>query len=287
MKLDEVPFTLPARREMYGRLSPWRQHRRAVEDVLVGLGYFEVYTPSLVAEDPDPNAYRIPQPQSQDMALLRTTLLRASSRSPATTWTSETTASPSSRSHTSTARATRSCPTACTSQPRASPRSCEGRSRTDPRRRPGRRAFALSTRCCIPARRRRRPAGSSAGSGRGSWRATGARSSSTSAPSSREAGRTRTSSPIHRSSRTLPLRCPTKVLATDLVAAARAAVPELRSMEPFDVYRGEQVGEVASRPFPRRVPLARAHSHGRREAAGLREKIVAALRERFGAELRA
>ena len=60
MKLDEVPFTLPARREMYGRLSPLQQHRRAVEDVLVGLGYFEVYTPSLVAARPEPERLQNP-----------------------------------------------------------------------------------------------------------------------------------------------------------------------------------------------------------------------------------
>ena len=67
MKLDEVPFTLPARREMYGLQALLQQHRRAVEDVLVGLGYFEVYTPSLVAQDLSPSAYQIPQPQSQDL----------------------------------------------------------------------------------------------------------------------------------------------------------------------------------------------------------------------------
>ena len=75
MKLDEVPFTLPARREMFGRLSPEQQLRRLVEDALVGTGFSEAYTPSLVAEDLRPDALRIPQPQSQDMAVLRTTLL--------------------------------------------------------------------------------------------------------------------------------------------------------------------------------------------------------------------
>ena len=75
MKLEEVPFTVPARREMFGRLSLEQRRRRVVEDVLVGLGFYEVYTPSLVAQDPNPKAYRIPQPQSLDQAVLRTTLL--------------------------------------------------------------------------------------------------------------------------------------------------------------------------------------------------------------------
>ncbi len=75
MKLDEVPFTLPARREMFGRLSPEQQLRRLVEDALVGAGFSEAYTPSLLAQDPRPDALRIPQPQSQEMAVLRTTLL--------------------------------------------------------------------------------------------------------------------------------------------------------------------------------------------------------------------
>ena len=75
MKLHEVPFTLPTRREMFGRLSPEQQLRRLVEDALVGAGFSEAYTPSLVARDPRSDALRIPQPQSQDMAVLRSMLL--------------------------------------------------------------------------------------------------------------------------------------------------------------------------------------------------------------------
>jgi phenylalanyl-tRNA synthetase beta chain len=77
------------------------------------------------------------------------------------------------------------------------------------------------------------------------------------------------------------------VLADALVEAAHAAVPELRSMEPFDVYRGEQVG--AGR---KSIAFNVAFQSPERtltddEAAGLRAKIVEALEERFGAELRA
>jgi phenylalanyl-tRNA synthetase beta chain len=74
-RLDEVPFTLPARRAMFGRLSREQRLRRRVEDVLAGLGLSEVYTPSLVEQDPDPNALRLPEPITVELAVLRTTLL--------------------------------------------------------------------------------------------------------------------------------------------------------------------------------------------------------------------
>ncbi len=75
IKLDEVPYTLPVRREMFGRLSRFQRARRLVEDVLVGAGFFEAYTPSLVEADPEAAALRIPEPQSIEQAVLRTTIL--------------------------------------------------------------------------------------------------------------------------------------------------------------------------------------------------------------------
>ncbi|MGZ4400510.1 MAG: phenylalanine--tRNA ligase subunit beta [Gaiellaceae bacterium] len=74
--LDEVPFTLPARRAMWGRLSREQRLRRRIEDVLVGLGLSEAYTFSLVEEDADPRALRLPEPLSAEHAVLRTSLLR-------------------------------------------------------------------------------------------------------------------------------------------------------------------------------------------------------------------
>jgi phenylalanyl-tRNA synthetase beta chain len=77
------------------------------------------------------------------------------------------------------------------------------------------------------------------------------------------------------------------VPAADLVAAAREAVgPELREMRPFDVYRGEQIP-----PGHKSVAFAVVFQSPERtlsdeDAAGLRERLVDALRERFGAELR-
>ncbi|MHB8468695.1 MAG: phenylalanine--tRNA ligase subunit beta [Gaiellaceae bacterium] len=73
--LDEVPFTLPARRELFGRLAAEQQLRRRVEDVLLGCGLSEAYTPSLVGADPEPAALRLPLPLSAELSVLRTTLL--------------------------------------------------------------------------------------------------------------------------------------------------------------------------------------------------------------------
>ncbi len=78
------------------------------------------------------------------------------------------------------------------------------------------------------------------------------------------------------------------VTAGELIAAAhRAAGPELRELRVFDVYRGEQVGAGK-----KSVALAAAFQSPERtlsdeDAAKLRERIVAALAEQFGAELRA
>ncbi len=49
--------------------------RRVVEDVLVGAGLSEAYTWSLVASDPSPDAIRLPSPMTSDQAVLRTTMV--------------------------------------------------------------------------------------------------------------------------------------------------------------------------------------------------------------------
>jgi phenylalanyl-tRNA synthetase beta chain len=74
-RLEDVPFTLPARRAMFGALTPIQKLRRRVEDVLAGLGLAETYTPSLRADDPDPRASTLPEPVSAELAVLRTRLL--------------------------------------------------------------------------------------------------------------------------------------------------------------------------------------------------------------------
>jgi len=78
------------------------------------------------------------------------------------------------------------------------------------------------------------------------------------------------------------------VAAGDLIAAAReAAGPELRELRVFDVYRGEQIG-----PGKKSIALAAAFQSPERtlsdeDATEIRGRIVTALAERFGAELRA
>ncbi|MCC6223613.1 MAG: phenylalanine--tRNA ligase subunit beta [Thermoleophilia bacterium] len=73
--LERVPFTLPERRAMFGRLSQAQRLRRLVEDVMTGCGLSEAYTWSLAARDPDPRALRLPVPLSAEHALLRTMLV--------------------------------------------------------------------------------------------------------------------------------------------------------------------------------------------------------------------
>lgn len=73
--LDRVPRTMPYRRSVTGHLTKDQRLRRLVEDVLVGAGFSEAYTWSLVADDPHPRALRLPSPISGDQAVLRTTLL--------------------------------------------------------------------------------------------------------------------------------------------------------------------------------------------------------------------
>ncbi|MFL5943143.1 MAG: phenylalanine--tRNA ligase subunit beta [Gaiellaceae bacterium] len=69
-KLPDVPFTLPRREAMFGRLTRSQRLRRLVEDALVGVGYAEAYTPTFVAE----GDLRLPEPLSSEAAALRTDL---------------------------------------------------------------------------------------------------------------------------------------------------------------------------------------------------------------------
>jgi phenylalanyl-tRNA synthetase beta chain len=73
--LDRVPHTMPRRRHVRGRLSKEQRLRRVVEDVLVGAGLSEAYTWSLAAADPNADAIRLPDPMTSDQAILRTTVL--------------------------------------------------------------------------------------------------------------------------------------------------------------------------------------------------------------------
>jgi phenylalanyl-tRNA synthetase beta chain len=74
VRLDDVPFTLPVRREMFGALTRAQRLRRRVEDALVAAGFAEAYSPSLVPAATEPDGLALPEPIG-DQATLRTTLL--------------------------------------------------------------------------------------------------------------------------------------------------------------------------------------------------------------------
>jgi phenylalanyl-tRNA synthetase beta chain len=72
-RLAEVPFTVA--HGGAALLTRDQRLRRVVEDVLAGAGCSEAYSSSLVPEDPAPDAVRLPVPLSAEQAILRTTLL--------------------------------------------------------------------------------------------------------------------------------------------------------------------------------------------------------------------
>jgi phenylalanyl-tRNA synthetase beta chain len=291
MKLDEVPFTLPPRREMFGRLAPEQRHRRVVEDVLVGLGLYEVYTPSLVADDPHPDAYRIPHPQSRDMAVLRTTLL------PSLIEVARRNQDvgnegialfeiahvylpngelPRERIHVGGivegpyARAKGAVESVLAAA------------------RAGASYERAEHMLMHPGKTARTPYGVLGelrpGILEGVWSAFELDLDALDWGEGWTYEDVITYPPVKQD---LAFAVPGDVLAGDLIEAARQTVPELSEMEPFDVYRGEQVGEGRKSIAFRVEFRSPERTLTDEEAAGLREKIVEALRERFGAELRA
>jgi phenylalanyl-tRNA synthetase beta chain len=74
-RLDDVPARLPRRYAMFGQLSGPQRLRRRIEDTLVGFGYSEAYTWSLLPDDPTPGAVRLQEPLSSEQAVLRTSLV--------------------------------------------------------------------------------------------------------------------------------------------------------------------------------------------------------------------
>jgi phenylalanyl-tRNA synthetase beta chain len=60
---------------MFGRLSKLQRIRRKIQDTLVGFGFSEAYTWSLLPDDDDPGAVRLQEPLSSEQAVLRTSLL--------------------------------------------------------------------------------------------------------------------------------------------------------------------------------------------------------------------
>jgi phenylalanyl-tRNA synthetase beta chain len=74
-RLADVPARLPTRQAMFGRLSKHQRIRRRIEDVLVGFGYAEAYTWSLLPEDAETGGVGLQEPLSSEQAVLRTSLI--------------------------------------------------------------------------------------------------------------------------------------------------------------------------------------------------------------------
>ena len=74
-RLDDVPARLPTRQAMFGRLSKHQRIRRRIEDLLVGFGYSEGYTWSLLPEESATGGVPLQEPLSSEQAVLRTSLV--------------------------------------------------------------------------------------------------------------------------------------------------------------------------------------------------------------------
>jgi len=292
-RLDEVPFTLPARRAMFGSLTPLQLLQRRVEDVLVGLGLVETYTPSLRESDPDPSAWRLPEPISIEMAVLRTRLLpslvdavRANAELGARGIQLFELARvylpgndlPNERRHVG------AIVEGGWSRAKGIVEALYAALKAEPR-------FERATDYLFHPRKT-----AAVGTGlvgelhpsvlEGVWGALELDLEELLAVIPREVKyQDVVSYPPVRID--LAFAVPEEVEVGDLIAAAReVAGDELREMRPFDVYRGEQVGEGR-----KSVAFAVSFQSPERtltdeDAAALRDRIVAALAERFGAELR-
>jgi phenylalanyl-tRNA synthetase beta chain len=291
MKLDEVPLTLPPRREMFGRLSADQRRRRLVEDVLVGLGFSEAYAPSLVAEDPKPNALRIPHPQSLDQAVLRTTLL------PSLVEVTRRNLDAGNEGIALFEIARVYLPNGELPDERVH----VGGIAQGPFGRAKGAVEAIFAEGQITAsfergEHRLLHPGKTAttsygvvgelrpGILDGVWSAFELDLSALEWSEGWTYEDVITYPPVKQD---LAFAVPEDVLAGDLAAVAREAVPELREMTPFDVFRGDQVGAGRKSIAFRVAFQSPERTLTDDEAAGLRRRIVDALNERFGAELRA
>jgi phenylalanyl-tRNA synthetase beta chain len=295
-QLAEVPFTLPLRREMVGRLTFEQRVQRRVEDALVGLGFAEVYTPSLVEHDPEEPALRLLEPISVELAVLRTRLLPSlvdavrrnlelgndgiALFEVARVYLPRGDDLPDEHLHAAGIgggdffRAKGVVEALCRIL-HVEP--TWGRAADDPVFHPGKAArFAAGTAGALhPALLQ------------GEWAAFEL-DLRTLAGEAREPIAYEDVITVPPVKQDLAFVVDEEVEAGALVAAAReAAGPELRKARVFDVYRGEQVGEGRKSVALALVFQSAERTLSDEEAAALRARIVALLAERFDAELRA
>jgi phenylalanyl-tRNA synthetase beta chain len=293
-RLDDVPFTLPARRAMFGALTAEQRLRRRVENLLAGLGLTETYTPSLRADDENPHALRLPEPISAELAVLRTSLLP--SLVEAVRRNVELGAAhialfevarvylpaqhlPDEQTHVAAI--------VSGGWPRAKGivDTLYDALKAEP-------SFERADHELLHPGKSAATAAGVVGELHpgvldGVWGAFELDLAKLLEVAREEVRYTDVVSfpPVHQD---LAFAVAEEVSAAELVAAAReAAGEELRELRPFDVYRGEQVGEGR-----KSIAFAATFQSAERtltdeDAAKLRERIVNALQERFGAELRA
>jgi phenylalanyl-tRNA synthetase beta chain len=293
-RLDDVPPRLPVRQAMFGRLSRLQRVRRRLEDALVGFGYAEAYTWSLLPLGASLGSLPLQEPLSSEQALLRTSLadgLLASARrnvdagNPdialfelAHVYLPSGEKLPEERWHVggiaeggfAHAKGT-----------------VEGLYETlgiTP-------AFHPADELPVPGRGARTEEGWVAvvrdPELPGAWGAfeLDVDGLAARAPDLVVYEDVITYPPVRRD---LAFTVPEEATAGDLVAAAQAAAgPELREMRAFDVYRGDQVS-----PGKKSIAFSVAFQSPERtltdeDAAELRDRIVKALESSFGAQLRA
>jgi phenylalanyl-tRNA synthetase beta chain len=292
-RLEEVPFTLPTRREMFGAFTPLQRLRRRVEDVLSGLGLAETYTPSLRAEDPDPNALSLPEPISVELSVLRTRLLPSlvdAARRNVELGSEGVALFEIARVYRPGAELPdeRTCVAGILEGDFARAKGVvetlyaalnadpEFERAGDPLLHPGKTA---RTRAGIVGELM-------PGALEGQWAAFELELAELLAESREPSYEDVITYPPVRQD--LAFAVPEDVAAGDLVSAAReAAGPELREMRAFDVYRGEQVGDGRKSIAFAVVFQSPEQTLSDGDAAKLREKIVVALAKRYEAELRA
>ena len=292
-RLEDVPSTLPARREMFGRLTREQSLRRRVEDALVGLGFAETYTPTLRPDDD--TTWKLPEPISVELTALRTTLIpslveavernvdagarRIALFEIARVFLPDGGELPNERVRVAGIAEggflhVKGVVEALYAALKAEPTFERDES---PLLHPGKTA---RTQAGLVGELHPRLL-------EGTWGAfeldLGELFAASREPVTYED--VITYPPVRQD---VAVAVPEEVAVGDLVAAARAAAgPELREIRVFDVYRGEQVGEGR-----KSVAFAVAYQSAEgtlseEHATSLRDRIVAALAEQFGAELRA
>jgi phenylalanyl-tRNA synthetase beta chain len=293
-RMEAVPFTLPLRREMFGALTPVQRLRRRIENLLVGLGLTETYTPSLRHDDASPQALRLPEPISAEFAVLRTSLLPSLVEAAARNvelgaervglFEVARVYLPNGELPTEETRVAaiveggwgRAKGVADTLYSALKAEPAFGRAEHDLLH-PGKSA---ATAAGVVGELHPGVLG-------GVWGAFELELGKL-LEVAREEVRYADVVSFPAVRQDLAFTVPEDVPAADLVAAAReAAGEELRGMRPFDVYHGEQVGEGR-----KSIAFAVSFQSSERtltdeDAAELRERIVRALADRFGAELRA